>query len=47
VISKFDNLNIYNIEFNTMLKDEVNAVKRMKYLAIIKNKPQNINEKNI
>jgi len=45
IISKFDNLDIYNIEFNTMLKDEVNAVKRMQYLAILKNNPQNINEK--
>jgi len=30
-----------------MLKDEVNAAKRMQYLAIIKDNPQNINEKNI
>jgi len=46
-ISKFDNLDIYNIEFNSMLKDEVNAVKRMKYLQISGDNIQNINEKNI
>ena len=45
--SKFDNLDVYNIEFNTMLKDEVNAVKRIKYLEIVRNNTQNINEKNI
>ena len=47
VISKFDNLDIYNIEFNTMLKNEVNVVKRMKYLEIIKNNAKIINEENI
>ena len=45
--SKFDNLDVYNIEFNTMLKDEVNAGKRIKYLEIVRNNTQNINEKNI
>jgi hypothetical protein len=33
---KYNNLNIYNIEFNTMLKDEVNDVKRIKYIKYIK-----------
>ena len=47
IISKFDNLDIYNIEFNTILKDEVNAVKRIKYLETIRNNTQNMNEKNI
>jgi len=47
VISKFDNLDIYNIEFNPMLKDKVNADKRIKYLRIVRDNTQNINEKNI
>ena len=47
LISKFDNLDVYNIEFNPMLKDEVNAAKRIKYLGIIRDNIQNIDEKNI
>jgi hypothetical protein len=41
------NLDLYNIENNSILKDEVNGVKRMKYLDIVKNNPNIVNEKNI
>ena len=47
ILSKFNNLDVYNIEFNTVLKDEVNEGKRIKYLAIVRNNIKNINEKNI
>jgi len=46
-IFKLDNLDVYNIEFNSMLKDEVNEVKRMSYLKLISGSHKNINEKNI
>jgi len=36
IISKYDNLDMYNIVFNTMLKDEVNDVKRIGYVKLIK-----------
>ena len=45
--SNLDKLDVYNIEFNTMLKDEVIEVKRIEYLKIIRNNQKNINEKNI
>ena len=45
--SAYDNLNVYNIEFNSILKDEVIAGKRIRYLEIVRNNTQNIHEKNI
>jgi len=38
ITSKYKYLDVYNIEFNTMLKDKVNEAKRIGYIQLIKNK---------
>lgn len=43
-ISKYDSLDIYNIEINPMLKDMVCEVKRIHYLNISKHNNKHINE---